>query len=318
MSRSAVNKAAPEGVEANADADARPSRRVRRGLIVAVAGVLVIVVTAVVADFAASAGGEYRFSRSLQSSPRVRFDPEVTLRGFPYVRHAADGSFPGAVITARGVSVAGCDIHGGCTAELGATLGPFEVADGWSIGATDELRTASLQAYTRLDSVNLGRFLGILDLTVNTPAPTGKAGAGGPQDGLLRRSSGVLLTGTVPLPPTPARPVTGYPTPADTPSAAAYPGATAKVSVDVDLSVRDGRLHLEATGFYTGPEEHVTDPTVSGGDDALRTAVLRRFSITLPPIPLPWGVAPTGAHSEGSDVLLVADTGPRTLRPDSF
>lgn len=327
MARPAVSKPSvddPEQARATTDSAAvRRGRGVRRTLIVALAGALVVAVAGFVADSVAAARGEYRLSQSLRTSPRVTFDPEVTLSGIPYLARAAEGSFSGVVITARGVAVDGCRI-GSCRAELGATLGATTVPDGWSIGPDDVLATRSVSAYTRLDSVNLGRFLGILDLTVNTPAPEDAAGGGGPQDGLLRRTSGVVLTGTVALPPSSAPPDAeaapdGRPIPAKVPSASAYPGRTAKVSVSVDVSVRDGRLRLAATGFYTGPEEHVTADALAGDENAgLRREVLDRFTATLPPLPLPWGLAATGAHSEGSDVLLVADTGPRDLRPGRF
>ncbi|GAA1481258.1 mannan chain length control protein LmeA [Gordonia sinesedis] len=300
-----------------------PHRTLRRTLLVTLAAILAAAAVTVVADAAAATRGEYRLSRSLVASPRISADPEVTLAGFPYLQRAASGSFSGVVVTARDVGVDGCRIAS-CRAELGATLGSTTVPDGWSIGPDDTLRTRSVNAYTRLDSVNLGRFLGILDLTVNTPAPEDKAGGGGPQDGLLRRSSGVLLTGTVALPPSSAPPESesapqGRPIPAKTPSAAAYRGRSAKVSVSVDLSVRDGRLHLQATGFYTGPEEHVTADALAGDENAdLRRQVLDRFSTTLPWLPLPWDLPATGAQSEGSDVLLLAESGPRDLRPDRF
>ena len=323
MSGSAVNKAADGSGDAASDTPARGTFRARRAVVVGVCVVLMMLVVAFLADMATAARGEYRMSRSLLASPRITYDPEVTLGGFPYVTHASRGEFSGATITARGVAVDGCRIRRGCTAELGARLGTLTVPNGWNIGPSEAIHTASVAAYTRLDSVNLGRFLDILDLTVNTPAPEGKAGGGGPQDGLLHRSSGVLLTGTVALPPS-AHPLpsTGSettPVPADTPSASEYRGRRAKVSVSVDLSIRAGRLHLEATGFYTGPEEHESAPELDGDENAaLRAAVLDRFTTTLPRLPLPWGIIPTGAHSEGSDVLLVADTGPRQLRPRDF
>ena len=274
---------------------------------------IALVTAAVVAlgvDVGLAIRGEYQLSRSLRSSPQVTFDPEVTLSGFPYIAHASSARFAGAVITARGVDVDGCP-DARCRAELGATLGEFSVPDGWSIGPDDPIRAASIKAYARLDSVNLGRMLGIIDLTVNTPAPSDKAGGGGPQDGLLRRTTGVLLTGTVALPDGDAAQQVHSDLP---PSASAYPGPKVKVSVNVDLSVVDGRLHLQATGFYTGPEEHV-DSDVPAGQ---RAAVLAAFTRTLPVLPLPWQISPQRAYSEGSDVLIAGTSGPREVRPDRF
>ncbi|AZG45720.1 hypothetical protein D7316_02320 [Gordonia insulae] len=288
----------------------RPERgrrhRGRRALGITILGVIVITVGALLADTVIAMRTEHGFSRALRESDRVTYDPEVTISGFPFVTHARDGAFDGAVITARGVSIP-CPPPGDCHAELGASLGAFSVPDGFRIGPSDIVHTASVDAHTRLDSVNLGRMLGILDLTVNTPAPVDRAGAGGPGDGLLTRTSGVLLTGTVPLPPfQPDNPVP--------PSASTYTGPKVKVSVVVDLSVIAGRLRLTATDFYRGPEEHV-DAEVA---DDLRSYVLSRFTATLPPLPMPWDIRPTEANSEGSDVLVKGTEGPADLIPRDF
>lgn len=306
MSGSAVNKALRVGRGTRTRAAHGRSHLGRRILGVGIIVVIVVTVAALVADTVAAMRTEYGFSRALLTSPGLTYEPEVTISGFPFLTHTRDGRFSGAVITARGVSVA-CPPRDGCHAELGATLGPMTVPDGFSIGPSDIVHTESLNAYTRLDSVNLGRMLGIVDLTVNTPAPADKAGGGGPGDGLLRRSTGIVLTGTVPLPSSRAS--------ADVaPSASTYDGPTVRVSVLVDLSVVDGRLHLEATDFYRGPERHA-DTEVA---EDLRDLVLSAFTATLPVLPLPWDLSPAEAHSEGSDVLLAGDAGPRDLRPDAF
>ncbi|MGV9712561.1 LmeA family phospholipid-binding protein [Gordonia sp. NPDC003424] len=306
MSRFAVNKAAGVDRRRGSSSTSQPHRRTRRIAGIGIVTILVVAAIAVLTDTIVAMRSEASFSQALRASPRVIYDPEVTLGGFPFLTHAAAGEFPGAVITARGVPVA-CPGPGACHAELDATLTSLSVSNGFKFESSDLLHTASASAYTRLDSVNLGRFLGIVDLTVNTPAPEGKAGAGGPGDGLLRRTRGVLLTGTVPLPPVDTS--TRFP-----PSASAYPGPKVKVSVVADLSVADGRLRIDATDFYRGPEEHV-DADVPAD---LRTHVLAQFTATLPALPSPWNIAPRTAYSEGSDVVLEGRQGAADLRPDQF
>lgn len=321
MSRSAVNKADADAVNSDDSPAGTPARRLRRTVIVAVIVALVIVVGAFVTDTVAASRAEHRLSTSLATAPGIEYRPEVTLGGFPFLRHATDGEFTGIVITARGVPVSGCTYPQApdCYAELGATLGPVTVDDGFDIGPTDLMRTSSVTAYSLLNSVNLGRMLGILDLSVNTPATPDRVGGGGPQFGNLERSTGVVLTGTVALPPSSAPEPGGVPDPTRAPSASEYPGAHTRVSVTVDLSVVDGRLRLQATGFYTGPEEHVVSAELSGdGAQQMRDAVLDRFTRTLPPLPMPWDLPATGAHSAGSDIMLTAESGPGDLRPDRF
>ncbi|WP_185091046.1 LmeA family phospholipid-binding protein [Gordonia oryzae] len=322
MSRSAVNKAGSEAVTSDAATPAPWRHRLRRALLVALALVVVVGAIAAIADTVAASRGEHRLSTSLASAAGIAYPPEVTLGGLPFLTHASSGEFTGATITARGVPIAqGCSYPaaGPCFAELGATLGTLRVPNGFNIGSTDTMHAASVIAYSRLDSVNLGRMLGVLDLTVNTPAGPDRVGGGGPQFGNLERTSGIVLTGSVALPPDSAPPTGATPSPQRAPSASEYPGPRTRVSVTVEVSVRDGRLHVQATGFYTGPEKHVEAPELVGADkSSLRAAVLARFTATLPLLPMPWDLPATGAHSSGSDILLTAGSGPRDLLPGLF
>ncbi|GAB19939.1 hypothetical protein GOEFS_098_00050 [Gordonia effusa NBRC 100432] len=296
-----------------ADETARSARpRLRRAVIVGLATALVVVVALVIADTVLAARSEKRLSEALQTSPRLEFAPEVTLGGMPFISHANSGEFPSLTVTARGVplprsgSVA-C-VATQCWAELGITATGIRADDGWSFHPTSHLFFDTVNGYAKLDSVNLGRLLDITDLSVNTPAPEGKAGGGGPGDGLLERSSGLLLTGTVALPP-------GQTTSSTVPpSASSYRGDKIRVSVSVDVAVRDDALVIRATDFYDGPEEHASADVPA----QYRQAILDRFSRVLPMPALPWGIIPTSAHSAGSDVLISGDSVRRRVRVDEF
>ncbi|NMO04407.1 DUF2993 domain-containing protein [Gordonia sp. TBRC 11910] len=287
--------------------------RLRRAFVIIAAAVVVAVVAAFVVDTGLGARGESRLSHSLQTSPRLEFAPEVTFGGFPFVTHAAAGDFTSLTVTARGVALpragsAACRATQ-CWAELGVNAtGVRTGADAWSLSPDAALSLDAVTAYAKLDSVNLGRMLDLTDLSVNTPAPQGKAGGGGPGDGLLERTSGVLLTGTVALPPDAAT------TSSVPPSASKYTGPKVRVSVTVDLSVRADSLILTPTDFYDGPEEHASDDVPT----QYRAAVLRRFGAAVPMPPLPWGVNPTSANSAGSDVLIKGSATARVVRVDQF
>ncbi|MFT3899124.1 MAG: DUF2993 domain-containing protein [Gordonia sp. (in: high G+C Gram-positive bacteria)] len=267
---------------------------------------------------------EHRLATALETSPRVASEPEVTLGGFPYFRHAQDGRFPGLTITARGIRAAGppdlrgvpttCDTTP-CWAELGVRADEVRGLADWRSRAPLTMRRVTASA--KLDSVNLGRMLDITDLSVNTPAPADRAGGGGPGDGLLERSSGVLLTGTVTVPPMRPNPRTDglYPPSAkDRFIVKPDTGQPVRVSVVVDLSVVDGQLNIAATDFYRGPEEHARGEV----PPEIRQAVLQRFSGRVPYPRLPWGVVPTIANSAGSDVLISGKAAVLTATPDQF
>jgi len=284
--------------------------------------VLVIAVFAalVTVDTLRGARSEQGLARALLASPRIAYEPEVTLAGFPFSRYAARGDFPGLVITARGVAIdAPPALHGvpqtcattRCHTELGVRASSVRTDSDRGWHGNTPISLTGVEAYAKLDSVNLGRMLDITDLTINTPAPPDRAGGGGPGDGLLERTSGVLLTGTVSLPPRYPSPRTDGRFP---PSAHGFVGTRAKVSVTVDVSVVDGELVIVATGFYPGPEEHADDDVPAD----LQRAVLDRFSARVPYPRLPWGVRPTKANSAGSDILVSGKVGSMTVAPDRF
>jgi hypothetical protein len=261
------------------------------------AGVLIVVLAAVGIDFAAAAYAERHYSLALRSASDLEFDPEVTITGFPFIAAATRDEYDRIGITARGT-----DLGNGRRGDLRSNLSGVERVGGdWLIGATTQLRVDKVSGSLKIDSVNLGRFLGLDDLTVTTPAPEDKAGGGGPGDGILSSSSGVILTATVNLPNVGNL---GHIRDVD----------RERVSVSVDLSIRGGALRIDATGIYSGSAEHV-DSDVSPEQ---LPAVLAQFSRTLPVLPLPWSLPAASAATQGSDVVLSADPKPLVVTADDF
>ncbi|MCB1295558.1 MAG: DUF2993 domain-containing protein [Gordonia sp.] len=318
MSDPAVNKAHTEGGSGAPTSTGARHFRLRRLLIVTIVMVLGVAAVAYLADLAVAVRAERSLARAMLATPRVDYEPQVTLKGFPFTTHARDGRFSGSIISARGVPIDGCATRGGCHAEMSVVTGDLRAGrSGFRFDSADTLAADDVAASVRLDSPNLGRLLGITDLYVTTPAEPGKAGVGGPGDGVLKRSHGVVLTGTVALPPTPPG---GLPTPTSSPSASEFTGTSKRLSVLVNLVLTDGRLGVFAYGLYAGPEEHAdpgdldTDPAKA---DLLR-AVLKRFTMTLPRIPMPWGMSPSSVTSAGSDILIEGRSAHRDLSLNGF
>ncbi|MFZ2241542.1 MAG: DUF2993 domain-containing protein [Gordonia amarae] len=319
MSDPAVNKAHTRGRTGAPTSGKRRHFGHNRPLIVIIVMVLAAAAVAYLTDAALAVRAERSLARALLTSPRVDYEPQVTLKGFPFLNHARDGEFSGSIITARGVPIEGCESRGGCFAEMTVLTGAVRsvTGGGFRFGSGDTLTADDVTASVRLDSPNLGRLLGITDLYVTTPAEPGKAGAGGPGDGVLTRSHGVVLTGTVAVPPTPPG---GLPTPETSPSASGFTGETVRVSVLVNLSLSDGRLRVSAYGLYKGPEEHAAagDLDTNPAKADLLQAVLKRFTIALAPIPMPWGMSPSSVASAGSDILIEGRSDHRDLSLNSF
>lgn len=77
-----------------------------RRFLAAVAGVVVgLVLVVLVADAPARASAERRVAADLQASAVFAAPPEVELAGWPFLWHAATGSYPSVAIRAAGVDV---------------------------------------------------------------------------------------------------------------------------------------------------------------------------------------------------------------------
>lgn len=284
-----------------------PRRALRAGAWIAVLAVIAAVLALVVDDFAGSRA-EHRLAVAVQASPGVELEPEVLMSGFPFLTRSGSGEFGSILISADGIRITGCSGDHPCRATVDARLQDARIGNTGEVGPQTVLRAASMRVETRIDSPTLGRLMHIVDLYINTPAPEDKVGGGGPGDGLLERSDGIMLSGTVPLPGSPAM-QDGYP-----PSAAAYTAPKVKVSVSARVFVADGRVVVEATDFYDGPEEHYSADVPT----EFRSAVLKAFSAVLPPLQMAWGNAPKHALSRGSDLVAVGETGPVAVRPVDY
>jgi hypothetical protein len=260
-------------------------------------GVLIVLVVATVSDLASAAYAEYRYSTALRAASDLEFDPEITVSGFPFIAQATGDEYTQVGITARGA-----DLGNGRRGDLRSKLSDVHRdGGGWIIGENTELSAREATSSLKIDSVNLGRFLGIVDLTVATPAPDDKPGGGGPGDGILSTDRGVILTGTINVSET-------------SNSGHSVGSRREKVSVAVDLSIRGGALRIDARELYDGPADHVDSEIPA---DAERM-VLAQFTTTLPVLPLPWSRMAVTASSQGSDVVLEGEPKPLVATARDF
>ncbi|KXP11275.1 hypothetical protein AXK57_07990 [Tsukamurella pulmonis] len=256
-----------------------------RRVLIAVATLLTV---ALAAELGSAATAEYRLSRELRAAAGLADDPEVTIGGFPYLTSGGHHSKLTIAVPAQ--------VHGK-SARLEAEFADVRIPGGLLPGFTPDTPIAAghVESRVRLDQKTVGRYMGIVDLQVHTPAPK-RPGAGSPADGYVKAAKGIVLTGTVPL-PTPTQ-----------------PQRTVLISVAADFAAEGDAIAVRATGIYTGPEEH-RKAELAPGEDA---AVLAAFSRTLPPMDLPFGIAPTAARAENADVVLLGEADDVTVTPGAF
>ncbi len=235
----------------------------------------VVLVAAAGVDFGTAVYAEYRLSRTLRDTAHLGSDPFVAILAFPMIPQALAGRYDELEIKASAVDH---PLVGKATME--ATMHSIDLADAsWLMRPDVKLPVGKLESRIIIDSVHLGRYIGITDLMVEAPPQETNDATGGTTESGISGSQGLVFTGT--------------------PKSAHF---HKRVSVTMDLSVAgDDRTTLvfTPTGVLTGP-----DTANQKVPDDRRDAVLAAFRSRLPDQKLPFGVAPTSQGARGSDVII--------------
>ena len=264
-------------------------RRVLISVIAAVAAVAVIVVGVVGVDYGASIYAEYRLSCNVRKAANLGSDPFVAILAFPFIPQAMSGHYNELEIKANGTDH---PMTGKATLE--ATMHSIDLTDAsWLIRPDAKLRVGKLESRIIIDSLHLGRYMGIRDLIVEAPTQYTNNATGGTTESGISGNHGLVFTGT--------------------PRAAHF---DKRVSVAVDLSIAGDdhtTLVFTPTDVLTGP--NTANQKVPADK---RDAVLAAFTGKLPDQKLPFGVAPTNEGARGSDVIIEGITSGLTITLDGF
>jgi LmeA-like phospholipid-binding len=270
----------------------RNNMRMRKVLVGAAAAVLAVVILlagAVGVDFGATIYAEYRLARTMRDVAHLGFDPFVAILGFPVIPQAMREHYNELEIKASAVDR---PLIG--KAMLEATMHSIDLSDAsWLIRPDAKLRVGKLESRIIIDSLHLGRYLGIRDLMVEAPPQETNNATGGTTESGISGSHGLVLTGT--------------------PKSAHF---DKRVSVAVDLSIAGDdktTLVVTPTGVLTGPD--TANQQVPADK---RDAVLAAFAGKLPDQRLPFGVTPTSEGARGSDVIIEGITEGLTITLDGF
>ncbi|CPR11343.1 hypothetical protein BN971_02623 [Mycobacterium bohemicum DSM 44277] len=266
--------------------------RMRKVLIAGAAAVIavaVLVVGAVAVDYGTSIYAEYRLSTNVRKAANLGSDPFVAILAFPFIPQAMRGRYNQLEIKANAVEHAAVG-----TATLEATMYSVDLRyASWLVRADAKLPVGRLESRIIIDSMHLGRYLGITDLMVEAPPRETNDATGGTTESGISDSHGLVFSGT----PTSA-------------------GFDHRVSVSVDLSIApedQATLVFTPTGILTGPDT-ANQPV----PDDKREDVLRAFRHRMPRQRLPFGVAPTSEGARGSDVIIEGITRGVTVTLEGF
>jgi LmeA-like phospholipid-binding len=267
----------------------RQMRKALIGVIASATAVGVVVVGAVGVDYATSIYAEYRLSRNVREAANLGSDPFVAILAFPFIPQAMRRHYNELEIKANAIDHA---MVGKATLE--ATMYSIDLTySSWLIRPDAKLPVDRLESRIIIDSMHLGRYLGISDLMVEAPPAETNNATGGTTESGISGSHGLVFSGT--------------------PKSANFDH---RVSVTVDLAIApddQATLLFTPTGVLTGPD--TADQAVP---DDKRDAVLHAFAARLPNQRLPFGVAPTSEGARGSDVIIEGITRGVTVTLDGF
>jgi hypothetical protein len=264
-------------------------RKVLIGVIASTVAVGVIIVGAICVDYGASIYAEYRLSSNVRKAANLGSDPFVAILAFPFFPQAMRDHYNELEIKANAVDHA---MVGKATLE--ATMYSIDLTyASWLIRPDAKLPVGKLESRIIIDSMHLGRYLGISDLMVEAPPAETNNATGGTTESGISGSHGLVFNGT--------------------PKSAYFDH---RVSVSVDLSIApddQATLVFTPTGILTGP-----DTANQSVPDDKRDAVLHAFGARLPNQRLPFGVAPTSEGARGSDVIIEGITRGVTITLEGF
>ena len=251
--------------------------------------VVLVLIGAVGVDFGITIYAEYQLSRTVRDTAPLGSDPYVAILGFPVIPQAMRRQYDVLEIKANAVNH---PMVGKATLE--ATMHSIDLTyASWLIRPNAKLPVGKLESRIIIDSVHLGRYLGITDLMVEAPPQDTNDATGGTTESGISSSRGLVFTGT--------------------PTSAHF---DKRVSVSVDLSIAgDDRTTLvfTPTGVLTGP-----DTANQKVPDDKRNGVLAAFRGKLPDQKLPFGVAPTSQGARGSDIIIEGITKGVTITLEEF
>lgn len=243
---------------------------------------LVIVIGLLVgADFASAAAAEHAVSQQMRTRLHLTDAPDVRINGFPFLYQAAVGDFRDVQITANGLTVGQLSDVGIQAHLMDARTSVTDV-----LGGNAKIDVDELDGQVRLSAADVGRLLGINDLTI-TPAP--KDALSGTSTDATDRQPGSTVDPTK--------------TTVQLDGSVNIAGSDNKVRVIAVLSLLNGQMKIEPRKLELNNSAFGPIPL----PPIFEHSVLQQFTTTLDPGALPFKVTPTAVRTEPG-VLVVEGT----------
>jgi len=236
----------------------------------------------VAADYGAASFAEYQVSQQVRKQLKLAEDPAVRMHGFPFLTQAVAGDYKDVEIAAKAVKV-------GQLNELGVEANLHHARlplNNVVAGKVDRIDVDELVGRVKLKASDVGRIIGITDLTINPApkdaledAPAGGSDSSGDQapGGVDNSRATVALDGTIGI-----------------------AGNNVRVKVIAVLSLLNGQLKIEPKKLNLA-DQSLSDIPMG---DVFEESILQQFKTTLDPGMLPFRVTPTAVRAERGALVI--------------
>ena len=253
----------------------------------------------VAADYGAASFAEYQVSQQMKKQLKLAEDPSVRVHGFPFLTQAVAGDY-------KDVEVAAKAVQAGQLKELGVEANLHHARlplNDVLAGQVHKIDVDELVGRMKLKASDVGRIIGITDLTIN-PAPkdaldesSGDGGSSSSGDGSGGTGQGgatdssraaVALDGTIGI-----------------------AGTNVRVKVIAVLSLLNGQLKIEPKKLDLADRSLSEIPM----GDVFEESILQQFTTTLDPGMLPFEVTPTAVRVERGALVMEGKADNVTIGP---
>ena len=252
---------------------------------------VVLVAVLVAADFGAAAAAEYQVAQKMRTDMHLASDPEVRINGFPFLTQAVAGDYRDVSVNARTVRVGQLNDVDIETDLHHARIGLSDVLS----GSADHLDVDELVGRVKLKSPDVGRLIGVDDLTIN-PAP---------KDALEGTDGEQLADGTEGDPTKATVQLNGTVNIAGTDNAVQVIGVLSVLGGKLKIEPKKLELNNSAFGRISLPK-------------IFEQSVFNMFTATIDPGALPFRVTPTAVRAERGALVLEGTAQHVRIGPDGM
>ncbi len=235
-------------------------------------GVFALFMVLLITDSLIAARTEHRISQEIYRDSHLANPPGVTVAAYPYVSAAFTHELQSVTVNAKDIDVPGFGLVSVHSSAQYITVSADDVFNG------DIKDAPARKVFTRLqlDPVSVGSRMHVSDLLIQNKDDISPNGGW---------ETEAIFEGTP-------------------------QGFRKAATVEMQLRMREGNVHLDAIDVVKGPEDKGKDAKIVDGDDlddSVRQEIMRAFSLDIPGDTLPFRGQPMRVYVAGGSVYVESE-----------